>query len=194
MFVLITAPHNYCYSNNDTRTCDERVTRVTRILASVLRKYQIQYAKVESTGKRTIVDLNRPLGKNHTNTQMIQWTMFHNKIQSIIDKYDHILLLDIHSFPRESSSFGEDVQFVILDIQDKNRYELTLFEKYVKLINPSIKFKIIPGGNNYIQNTYQRKNVYPLLIETCESSQVVPDILVKQFLTLVVTFFYPFVR
>lgn len=187
MFIIITAPHNYCYNTKDqTRVCDRRVTNVVGILSMILKSHYINYKVFQSNMKRSTVDLNRKqIGFSSS------WVKFHNDIKRECMLHEHIFLLDIHSFP--ISSFGPNTQFVILDIENKRRPELLLFREYVKKYIPSIKFKILPGAENYIQNTYyDPKHVYPLLIEVCEDTSLVPDSMISQFLTLLVRFFYYF--
>lgn len=108
--ILLTVPHGYCKNDsNILRRCDRRAISSAENLESILKlKTNIKIITVKSEVDRQDMDENR-IQSRHDN--------FRNTIDTVIENYDVIWTIDMHSFPMGGfePTKWEYLKFVILD-------------------------------------------------------------------------------
>lgn len=180
MKILLTVPHSLCIKNS-RRNCDYLADDASMNLDKNFRKLHkaITY-RIKADKNRNAIDYNRKIARNS------RWRVFVRKI--MLDESVDVLL-DIHSFPSEYSSFGyfstESTpsnfsteytkiipEVVILDSYHSNNkfldYNTSInFNKY--LLKYKILSKLLVGGENDIIMDGRKKGIPSVLIEYNES-------------------------
>jgi hypothetical protein len=165
--ILLTVPHSKCLGKKD-HICDYLAEKAAKSLHSKL-EFSIL---ILSDVNRTFIDYNRKKSKN---------TKWRENIRKIILSKNIDFLIDVHSFPPSSESFGffkKDnetysslPEIVLLDsyYDEKflDRSTSVEFNKY--LLKNNIKSKLIVGGDNDITLDGRRLNIKSILIEYNES-------------------------
>lgn len=129
--VIITVPHGKCpdnFSNSENaknieRKCDTRAKSAAQIIYQTMIDVDISAELYVSPIFRSEGDMNRTSTRSHDWRQMVQ-----SKIRRYISAGYNVFVLDIHSFPDKSESFGLIRNYipkiVLLDHVDKPHSEL----------------------------------------------------------------------
>lgn len=122
MDIIITVPHSKCVSPSAQRNCDLRAKSVATQIYKKLKKLPSTNVSIHfADSVRKNGDLNRPVTRGWAWRRHIQ-----KQIDNAIKQNRSVLVLDIHSFPNTTQSFGIDEMtmqvpnIVLLDYQ--NRY------------------------------------------------------------------------
>jgi hypothetical protein len=157
--ILLTVPHSKCLGNKD-HICDYLAEKA----AKNLRKKFESSILILADQNRTFIDYNRKKARN---------SKWRENIRKIILSKNIDFLLDIHSFPPTSDSFGffEDTkslpEIVLLD----SYYDGKFLDKFTSinfnnyLLSYKIKSKLLVGGDNDITLDGRKYNIKSILIE-----------------------------
>jgi hypothetical protein len=150
MNILFTVPHSICRST--IRDCDTVALKACNYL-----KQYFPYANsIISNTYRYDMDLNRIESINSS---------FHTQYVKILKSFNNNgLLLDIHSFPNDSSLDTYNLDFYII-IENTNTRMINLF----KIFDINFKYKILDGINNFIIEEANKYNIDSFIIEFNES-------------------------
>jgi len=179
--ILITVPHGYCANDMPsgkmaTRRCDRRAEQSADILSQILKsKTNLKIITIKSKMDRQIIDENRIQSRNDE---------FRNEIDNILDKYDVIWTIDMHSFPmggfEPQHTNWPYLKFVILDnVAPRISKEHWIFDfnfEYYELLQGSTV--------NDIQEQSRDLGVPSILIEVLEDKELT-DTELKNFLIVV---------
>lgn len=163
MNILFTVPHSIC--KNPERDCDT--------MALKAHKYLVQHfphsSSVISNRYRSEMDLNRIESTNSS---------FHAQYIERLQSFDkNGLLVDIHSFPNDSSPDTYDLDFYIIleNINEKMKNLFKLFDIIINHDNIDLeynkifKYKIFKGNNNFIIEEANRYGIDSFILEFNES-------------------------
>lgn len=164
MKTLLTVPHSKCI-NKEGHLCDIMAEISSKKISKYLKKSKITHKIILADKNRSIIDYNRKTSRNSN---------WRQKIRNEFINCD--LVLDIHSFPNSSSSFGRTngkiPEIVILDSYIyKNEY----IDKYTSnyfgnfLLENGVICKLLPGGDNDITLEARENNIKAILIEFNEN-------------------------
>jgi hypothetical protein len=175
--ILLTVPHGYC--QNDTffgRRCDRRAEESANILGSILKsKTNIKIITVKSQVDRQSMDENRIQSRHDK---------FRNEIDEIIEQYDVIWIIDMHSFPlggfQPQSSNWPYLKFVTLDdVSRRTTKEHYIFDFEYEY------YEMLTGSTlNDIEEESRNLGIPSILIEVLEDEQLT-DTELRGFLTVV---------
>lgn len=161
--ILLTVPHSKCLGKKD-HICDYLAEKAARNLQTKFKNSIL----ILADQNRTFIDYNRKKARK---------TKWRENIRNILEEKNIDFLLDIHSFPPESESFGffENTsslpEIVLLDsYYDGNfldKSTSTKFNKY--LLQNKIRSKLLVGGTNDIIIDGRKYNTKSILIEYNEN-------------------------
>ena len=158
--ILLTVPHSFCkYDSAYERRCDRRALQAAKVLANFFKNKKVMVISNDSIDRKTL-DTNRAQSRQ---------TKYRKNITNILDKYDVLWVLDIHSFP--NYDFGHGLNFVFLDnISPTTTIEYKIFNQ----ILPDMENAAILEGSlsNDIQYEARKKGIPSILIEVSERSEL----------------------
>ena len=167
---LVTNPHGICKDNKEN-LCDQISNLRTKQF--IIPDNSFLYRNIEFIFSkerpilgmiprihRSIIDFNRNKSEN---------TYYSNIFQNLLDKYPNIVVIDIHSYPKNTTwgkNYGPEtnLDLVILyppKINEKNKEIL----KELKDSLNSYNVIFLIGGENFLINTATEKNHLALLLE-----------------------------
>tara|TARA_Y100001954_G_C15674636_1_gene534512 strand:- start:151 stop:828 length:678 start_codon:yes stop_codon:yes gene_type:complete len=151
--IIFTLPHAFCF-DGDTRArkkCDMKSQHFTELIMEKCKEVGIKFTTIYSKQNRSVMDDNRfsTNGNNIWNDSPL-WAELRKQVKEYHDKYksfDHLLILDMHSFPRD------DVESYILDIHPPQQI-VSKLSKYLKDAGVNIVIRRAGIGNNSITNLH----------------------------------------
>lgn len=153
MSIVVTVPHSYCIIGLG-HLCDYMAPKAGSLLSNKLN------AKIFlADANRTVIDYNRRSSRDSN---------WRNKIKQFVIENKTKIVLDIHSYPNESVSFGtlngRIPDIVILDSFNGGNDRLSN-EIGTYLNNNGIPTKVLAGGDNDISIEMREIGIQSLLIE-----------------------------
>ncbi len=166
---LITVPHSFCL--NDTaymRRCDRRASSAADIFAKILStKTDIKIFLVKSDTDRQKMDENRIQSRGDR---------FRNTIDKIINEYNVLWTIDIHSFPFGGfePKYYDYLKFVILDdvinYQIKNNVLITMSLEHSIFNFNYDRYELLMGSTaNDIEEKSRSLGIPSILVEVLEN-------------------------
>lgn len=116
--VILTVPHGICprvtpQSYLNTHPCDLSAAQMGSMIQKAFQNLNISTYLVMADVPRTVIDLNRLVGRN------TELTHFRNRIRSEISlHYPYAMILDIHSYPKDKTEWV-NYNMVILDSDNR---------------------------------------------------------------------------
>lgn len=163
--ILVTNPHTLCL-NNTQNLCDQISSRRRDQLIDPSKVFQINNVKIIlsetrpiigmiPTTHRSIIDMNRNNSQNTLHFQIYK---------ILLSEYRNIIVLDVHSFPRNNENWGgktnNETDLVILYPNNYQQYANNLKEHLNKF-----NVVIIEGGENTLINYATQEKHIALLLE-----------------------------
>lgn len=178
--VLITVPHGSCPINPQGHECDFSALYAAAFLNKIfMEKFTVNKKNLWPIllipdVPRKECDLNRYNCRNKPYRSLIR-----KKIKELDTRVKFVL--DVHSFPSNEKSFGDNIDVALLDNPSEKKQS---FETYSKVIQKNLKNEklnsvLLQGINNDIQYEMKTKFILPsILVEFNESNSTKTDSLI----------------